>query len=56
MTLHGIKMTSKKVIEYLNRILKHYYDAKEDCNCEICNTQENGTYIDGILQAIALLE
>jgi len=46
----------KKVLKILVGYVEHWYKAKLDCTCAICTSQEEGTYMDGITQAINLLE
>lgn len=49
-------MINKRVREVLEGYINHWYKAKDDCGCAICLSQESGTYIDGLKQALTILE
>lgn len=43
-----------KGIKLIEGFIKHIEEAN-NCDCEICIRQENGTYLDGLRQALVFI-
>jgi len=46
----------KNKLKILQGYISHLEDAEDGCDCQICLSQEQMTYADGLSQAIVIME